>query len=298
MNIFLALLTYFAYIFIIAIYTIKIVKYLRLPVHLRWDLYPVIHEEKYHYGGSYYENLEWWTLVRQKSFLKGLVHLLKEYLNLGEYLKRHKSYWLVLYPWHVGFILIILFHILCFFGAVAMLADLDISAESNNLFGQIFYYKIIIIGVASFIAGAFGSIGLIIKRLTDENLRSYTSPLNYFTYIFTLMVFLSGLYDWYFFDPTLSEYREFWKGLITFNFIDVKTTTAIHIIIFAFFLIYLPYTRSLHYITRLFAYFLIRWDDEPNLRGSILEKKLTALLNQKVTWAGPHIQSGKKWNEQ
>lgn len=267
-------------------YTVKIVKYLRLPVHLRWDLYPVIHEERYKYGGSYFEDIEWWTKARQKRFLRGLIYLLKEYLYLGEYFKRHKSYWLVLYPWHIGFILIITFHILCFLGAIAEVIGVNI-----------FYYLTIVIGVVSFTTGVFGSIGLIIKRLTDKDLKTYASPLTYFNYIFTLAVFLSGLYAWYFVDPTFSEYREFWKGLITFHFTGIEPAGEVHIIIFALFLIYLPYTRSMHYISRLFAFFLIRWDDEPNTKGSELEKKLQEQLKWKVTWSAPHIKSGKTWGE-
>jgi len=41
--------------------------------------------------------------------------------------------------------------------------------------------------------------------------------------------------------------------------------TVLHIVLFDLFLIYLPFTRSTHYITRILAYFFIRWDDEPNL---------------------------------
>ena len=39
MAVFLAIITYFAYLFIIGMYTRKAVKYLKLPVHLRWELF-------------------------------------------------------------------------------------------------------------------------------------------------------------------------------------------------------------------------------------------------------------------
>ncbi|MEI6152843.1 MAG: respiratory nitrate reductase subunit gamma, partial [Deltaproteobacteria bacterium] len=167
-----------------------------------------------------------------------------------------------------------------------------------NITGLLFYYLVLLTGVVSFIAGSLGSLGVFLKRLSDENLKAYAAPINYFTYIFTLVVFLSGLYSWYFIDPTFSEYREFWKGLITFKFIDVEFGAAAHIMLFNLFLLYLPYTRSMHYITRFFGFYLIRWDDEPNIRGGKLELKLQALLNQKVSWAAPHIKPGKTWGEQ
>jgi len=298
MRFFLAIFTYFSYIFIIAMYAIKAVKYLSLPTHLRWELYPVIHEEKYRYGGSCFEQVDWWTRLRQKHYLRSLLYLLKEYFTLGEYFKKNRSYWYSLYPWHTGFILIITFHILCFFGAVALVSGITISSSSTGVAGIIFYYAIFFTGIVSFISGTIGGAGVFIKRITDDGLKAYATPINYFTYIFTLVVFMSGLYSWYFIDPTFSGYREFWKGLITFKFIRVEPGAAAHIILFNLFLVYLPFTRSMHYITRFFAYFLIRWDDEPNLRGSELEQKLQTLLNQKISWSAPHIKTGKTWGEQ
>jgi nitrate reductase gamma subunit len=154
----------------------------------------------------------------------------------------------------------------------------------------------LVTGALSFISGLFGSIGILIKRLTDKDLRNYATPQNYFTYFLLLAVFLSGLYSWYF-DPMFSIYRSFWRGLITFKPIDVEPVTASHILLFAFLLIYLPFTRSLHYITRLFGFLLIRWDDKPNLRGSMLEKKVEEMLNLKTNWNGPHIKPDFTWKE-
>jgi len=296
MSVFLAIFTYFSYVFIIVMYTVKVVKYLKLPVHLRWELYPVVHEERRGFG-SCFESMDWWTKARRSSHIRGVLYLLKEYIHLGEYWKRNKGYWMVLYPWHVGFMLIILFHILCFFSGIAMALGLTISADSPQIFGRMLYYIILAVGVVSFITGSFGSIGLWIKRLIDRDLRLYAAPLNFVSYCLTSLVFLSGLYAWYFVDPPLSEYREFWKGLVTLRFVPVEAASALHIMIFNLFLVYLPYTRSMHYITRFFAFFLIRWDDEPNVRGCDLEKELIKLQDQKVTWDGPHIRPGGKWTD-
>ena len=297
MNIFLAVLTYVGYLFIMAMYTAKAVKFLRLPRHLRWELYPVMHEERYRYGGSYFEEIDWITRTRRKGRLRSALFILKEYFTMGEYFKRHKSYWLVLYPWHIGFILIIGFHICTFFAAAAMLLGLPVSGESPFVAGRIFYYVLLLMGVVSFVSGLIGSVGILIKRLSDDDLRPYATPQNYITYLFCMAVFLSGLYAWYFVDPTFSEYREFWMGLITWRPITVAPGAALHIILFDLFLIYLPFTRSMHYITRIFAFFLIRWDDEPNLRGSDLERELVKQFGQKVTWSAPHIGPGKTWGE-
>ena len=293
MPVFLAIITYVGYVFIITMYTVKLVKFLRLPRHLRWELYPVMHEERYRYGGSYFEEIDWIKRTRRKGWLRSILFLLKEYVTMGEYFKRHVTYWLVLYPWHIGFILIIGFHILTFCAAAVTLLGLPVSGHSPFVAGRLFYDVLLPMGVISFISGLLGSIGMLIKRVVDDDLRPYATPQNYITYLFCLVVFSSGLYAWYFVDPTFTEYREFWMGLITFKPITVAPAAAAHIILFDLFLIYLPFTRSMHYITRIFAFFLIRWDDEPNLRGSTLEQQLLTQFGQKVTWAAPHIKSGQ-----
>jgi nitrate reductase gamma subunit len=298
LSVFLALLTYFGYVFVTAMYTVKAVKYIHLPTHLRWELYPVMHEDNYRYGGSYFEDLNWIERGRRKAWPRSILFLLKEYFTLGEYFKRRKGYWLALYPWHIGFILIISFHILTFFAALAMVLGLPVSGDSPILAGKAFYYILLLVGLVAFVSGLLGSIGIMIKRIADPDLRAYAAPQNYLTYLFCLVVFSSGLYAWAFVDPTLAEYRRFWVGLITAKPVGVAPGAALHIILFDLFLIYLPFTRSMHYVTRLFAFFLIRWDDKPNLRGSRLEGDLMKLFGEKVTWSAPHIRQGKTWGEQ
>lgn len=290
-------LTYVAYLIITVLYTVKVVGWLRQPPHIRWDLYPVIHEEHYRYGGSYYEQPEWWTKPRPKNFLRSLWYSLKDNFTMGEYYKRNRTYWYFLLPWHLGFIFIITFHILCFFAAVAMVAGLEIAAGSPAVAGRIFYYILLLTGGFAFVSGTFGCIGMPIIRLVDRGLRTYAMPMNYFNYLFFFIVYASGLIDWLIWDPTLAEYRSYWVGLITLTPPELHPMTIAHIVLFDLFLIYLPFTRSTHYITRILANFFIRWDDEPNLPGSRMEKKINALLGQKISWAGKHIPTGKSWVE-
>ena len=298
MSIFLTVFTYCAYVFIIAMYAVKLVKIIRTPAHLRWELYPVVHEAKKDYGSGYYEDVARWRQHRRKTLRKGIFHLLVENFRFSEHFKRNRGYWAVLLPWHIGFIFIVTFHILCFFGAVVMAGgDIAVTATSPEAIDRIFYYLILVTGVISFTTGAFGSIGLLIKRLGDRDLKTFATTKNYFNYIFTLAVFSSGLYAWIFVDPTFAEYRKFWEGLVTLNPVNVAPATTAHIVLFAIFLIYLPFTRSLHYITKFFAYLWIRWDDEPAAKGSKLEKDIAESLKKPVSWAAPHAGSGKSWGE-
>lgn len=293
----LIVLTYFAYVFIVAVYTIKVIAWLKMPTHIRWDLYPVIHEENYRYGGSYYEQQDWWTKPRHKNTGRSLWYSLKDNFYMGEYYKRNRLYWLFLLPWHLGFIFIIVFHILCFFAATAMACGLSIAAASPDMAGRIFYNILLFTGGFAFISGTLGSIGMPVIRLADRGLRTYAMPMNFFNYIFFLFVYGTGLVSWIILDPTLAEYRTYWLGLITLAPPALQPLTILHIILFDIFLIYLPFTRSTHYITRILAYFFIRWDDEPNLPGSQMEKQINELLQRKISWEGKHIAPGSSWAE-
>ena len=46
-------------VFLIAV-IYRVVRYLKNPIHLRWELYPVAHEgTRARYGGSYLEEVDW-----------------------------------------------------------------------------------------------------------------------------------------------------------------------------------------------------------------------------------------------
>jgi len=287
-----------SYIFIIIAYTYKVSKIVRMPLHLRWELSPIPHEGGYKHGGSYFEELDWWTKIREKNTLRGVLYLLKEYFLFKGYFLKKRDYWLSLYPWHIGFYLIVFFHILTFFGALTIVAgNIHINSVSTNVLGVGLYYVTLIVAVTSFILGSIGSIGMLIVRIMNKDLKEFAAPMNYFNYIFFFIVFLSGLISWAFFDPTLSAYREFWVSLITFHYISVEAATYIHIMLFSLFLIYLPFTRSTHYITILIAYFGVLWGDKPNLRGGEMENQIQGVLGKTAHWSASHIQSGKKWSE-
>jgi len=290
--------TYVSYIFVIVAYAYKVLKIARMPLHLRWELYPVPHEKGYEHGGSYLEESEWWTKPQEKNTLRGVFLLLKQYFLFNGYFHKKRSYWVSLYPWHIGFYLIVLFHILTFFGALIMVTtSITISSAAASSLGIGLYYLTLVVAVSSFILGSLGSIGMLIERLVNKELKEYASPKNFFNYVFFLIVFLSGLVSWYFFDPTLSAYREFWAGLITLQYTHVEAATYTHIMLFSLFLIYLPFTRSTHYITILFGFFSVYWGDKPNLRGSDIERGVQEMLDKPVHWSAPHIQPIQKWSD-
>ena len=71
----MSLLYIFCYACVAVFFTCVVMRFLklaRLPVHVRWELYPVAHEPgaKAKYGGSILEEPEWWTKPRKTSKLK------------------------------------------------------------------------------------------------------------------------------------------------------------------------------------------------------------------------------------
>ena len=77
------LLTYLALFIALVAIVRKIYRYATAPEHLRWELYPVPHEKgRSDYGGSYLEELDWWSKKRNSDMLNELKEMLSEILFL------------------------------------------------------------------------------------------------------------------------------------------------------------------------------------------------------------------------
>ncbi len=276
----------------------RIVRYARMPVHLRWELYPVAHETGKPYGGSYLEEENWWHRPRKISLLGETTVFLREIVFFREYFFSNRRFWNFVYPFHLGLFLMVVWAVMLLMGSIAILNGLIISAASPDFWIQLVYYITLISGVAAFILGVFGTIGLLKKRTHDEDLRSYTAPIDYFNLTGILFIFLTGLLFWIIEDPSFDIARGYITSLLTFDSPQVGLIMTINIVLSCLFLAYMPFTRMTHYVAKYFTYHKVRWDDEPNKPGAGLERKLQAQLNQSTDWSAPHIQTGQSWSEQ
>lgn len=153
-------------------------------------------------------------------------------------------------------------------------------------------------GVAGFVFGTIGSIGLLIKRMVKEDLRLYTHPFDYFNLIFISAFFVSGLWVWWSSNQTFSVARNYLQSLLTLNHVpEMNTATTLHILLASAFFAYLPFTTMMHYLAKFFSFHKVRWDDESNLKGGKLESRLEKMLGEEVTWSAPHAIPGKTWRE-
>jgi nitrate reductase gamma subunit len=288
------------YLCILVFFTVSILKarsYARYPVHLRWELYPIAHEEHRAYGGFYLEEPEWWPRSRGKRLIGEITFMMQEIFLFRQCFMRNRSLWFVSYPLHMGVYLLAIWFFLLICGTLMNFTDNPVAAGSTAVVGRITYSVTVVIGVLSFVLGTFGSIGLLVQRLAKRSLRIYSSIADYLNLICLAAVFGSGLYAWYLNDRGFDIIRGYVEDLITFNRLsNMSPATAIHIILTALFIAYLPFTRMIHFVAKYFAFHHVRWDDKPNNRGSHLERQLEKLLKQPIMWSAPHIEK-KKWNQ-
>jgi len=294
----LLLLAYSCLLIFIAGLVWRIYKYASLPVHLRWELYPVAHEIGKPYGGSYLEDEGWWHRPRKINLLGESTVFLREIIFFREYFRSNRRFWSFVYPFHLGLFLLAAWAVMLLIGAILTLNGLTVSAAAADFWLQFTYYLTLISGIAAFILGVFGTVGLLFKRSLDEDLRNYTAPIDYCNLVGILLIFVTGLLFWIMEDQSFSMARGFMQGLLSFKPATAGPLMTTNIVLSVMFLAYMPFTRMMHYVAKYFTYHKVRWDDEPNTRGSKLERKLKELLAQSESWSASHIRPGKSWSEQ
>ena len=261
---------------------VKIVRYISAPLHLHWELYR---------EGSIYELPNWWEKPHT-SFTAKLKSIAADVLFLKGYYQRDRGLWFFLYLFHLGTYLLILWHLWLFIGSVT------INPEKASALGRICGH------CATALAFAGGA-GILIKRIVDQDLRSYYPLIHYIKWVLILITLLGGFYavDIYFGGKT-AELLRYVRTQVTFQDFERKlhpaAATASHVLFASFFLIYFPFS---HMIKLFFRYYhQLRWDEVPNVKGSIIETEIKKLLALPITWSAPHIASGhtgsgRTWSE-
>ena len=293
----LQLLMYVAYaVFFVGI-AYRAYRMATMPMHLRWDLYPIPHEKgKAEYGGSYYEEVDWWTKPAKVSLSNELKEMSKEIIFIQSMYHNNRRLWIFSFPFHFGLYLSIVFVLLMFFGGLLTVLGVTVSAESSNVIGRIVHYVTVPFGIVGAVLGALGALGLFFSRMARTELRRTSVWTDYFNLILLFAVFASGLVVWAS-DISYAALRVFITDLISFRkTAPVSTWFTAHMALAGAFLIYLPFTHMTHFVGKYFTYHKVRWEDQPNLKGSKLEKRITEALGYKIDWAAPHIK-GKTWAE-
>ena len=280
----------------VGIVACKVRSYLQKPVHVRWELYPVAHEAKRaSYGGSYLEDVDWWKNKQQPSFIAGMKGLLTELLFLHMTLETNTRLWYRTYPFHAGLYCLLGAFFFTVLAAIAQLAGIE-----PGMFITLIGNVVQVLTAVGFIGVIGGGIGLLHRRLTQEDLRRYSTPEHYFNLIAFILFGVLGLLCWMLNPSFFALSRDFTANMISFNFLPIESASFVFFALVASILsAYVPATHMGHFFMKYFLYHDIRWGDQPTQDNPNTQKKIDKVLGFPVSWKAPHIEGDgiKSWAE-
>jgi nitrate reductase gamma subunit len=290
----LALVPYLAAAIFVAAVVIRWVKLARMPPHLRWELYPVVHEANAGHGGSFLEHLDWWKTRRKPNPLGEVRVMVPEILLLASVREHNRSLWWRSFPFHFGLYLLVSFLGLLAAGAIAEVLGTRIAEDASG-FAAALSVMTDIVGVAGFVLLGIGALGLLLRRLSDPALRTHSSAADFAHLVVFLLMAVLGLCAFAWADRDFSVLRSFVRGLFTFAPPgEMPLLVAAEIVLGSALIAYIPLTHMSHFFTKWFMYHDIRWNDEVNRVGSKLEAAIGEQLGRKVSWSADHIAGGGK----
>jgi nitrate reductase gamma subunit len=277
----------------------KIIRLATMPMHLRWDLYPIPHEKtKHKHGGSYYEEVDWWIKPSEMSRLSEWKEMAREIFFIQTLYRNNRSLWWFSFPFHLGLYLCIGF--LASLGLTAVLGMRDIAVTATSSSGLIvtLYGVGIALGIGGPCLGLFGSVGLLASRAFRYDLRATSVWTDYLNLLLLAAVFATGLVCWATIDSYSAVASAFVTSLMTFSApAHLPALASAHYALTALFLLWLPFTHMTHFVGKYFTYHQVRWEDHPNAKGSDLERAVNDALGYRIRWAAPHIKSDGNWGE-
>ncbi len=285
-------------VFVVAV-VVRIVFWSRMPLHVRWELYPVAHEGKRaRYGGSYLEEVDWWKKPREVSVAGELRVMVPEILFLVALKENNKKLWVRSFPFHFGLYLVIGATVLMMGGGVLQAV---LPGAMGGGLGRTIQVATVACGASGLCLGLLGAAGLLHRRLTDPVLQDFSSPADIFNLVFFMVTFGVALLTFLVVDLDFSRVTAFVHGLVTFQFDAMEGRglevflPAVSVVLMGLLVAYIPLTHMSHFVGKYFAYHAIRWNDEPNLRGGDQEKEIQKVLGQPIDWSADHIEGdGKK----
>ena len=156
----LQIISYLCMVVFLSAVGMRIYKQLKMPVHFRWELYPVKHEpgKKAYYGGSYMEEVNWWEKKRRKSLFNEIKYMVPEILLLRGLGRKTERLWNVSFPFHFGLYLLFGTLFLLVLGAIILVSGGKVSPGAGG-FSSLVHYLTIVTGFLGLILGTVGSSG-------------------------------------------------------------------------------------------------------------------------------------------
>ncbi len=267
----------------------RAVQYARAPYHLRWELYPVPHEDadRLAHGGSYFETVDWWSKPTHFNLWGEVKAMVPEMLFLRGLWDFNRSLWFCSFPFHFGLYLLI--------GTIGLLvaqAGLGILLPGAVAGGVGAVLTTLHIATGWLGAGLVivGAVALLLRRLTDRRLRPYTTPGDVFNLLFFVFTFGILAVAYLASGSTFPGAVAFTHGLLTFDAqVKLPGLLVVGLASGAALAAYIPFTHMSHFVAKYFTYHSVRWDDTASARSPRLQQKLAEYLTFRPTWAASHI---------
>lgn len=260
----------------------RVVKAMLMPVHLRWDLYPIPKgpRDRQRYGGSYFEETEWWTKFVDTGHGGELAFMLKEVLFLRGVFENFRALWIWSLLLHWGLYL---------YMASAAMAVAVSATGAHLVFGRALLLNAALAGyLAACALGGIGSLGLLARRIFNSRLKGFSTRATIFNLCLLAAIFGTGLIA--LFHPD--------RGLITALADAVNwrhptevcsVATDCHFGLVAFFLVYFPFTHMTHMYMKYFTWHGVRWDDLPARFDEGGRETIAKNLARRAFWRASHI---------
>jgi len=265
----------------------RVVKVMRMPAHLRWDLYPIPKgpRDRQRYGGSYFEETEWWTKPVDAGLSGEMAFMLKEVIFLRGVFENFRGLWVWSLLLHWG----LYFYLVSAATAVAVSVLSAHPAFASALLSNVAFAGFVV----ACTLGVIGSLGLLATRIFHFRLKSFTTRATLFNLSLLAAIFGTGLIA--LFIPQ--------HGLITALADAVQGRRATgaysasidcHFALVVFFLVYFPFTHMTHMFMKYFMWHGVRWDDTPARFNEGNRKSIASNMKRRVSWQAPHIHGASE----
>lgn len=288
---FLSFIAYLSILLFVGISVYKAYEFAKMPLHGRMELYPVPKEKGFEHGGSFYEEVEWWSKPHEVSHKREIVEMLKEIVFIKKLFENQRPLWWSSYALHLGIYLLMAWTVLLVVGAVTMLNGIEVSANSASLWGLMIFYLSFGTGFFGLAIGTLGVVLLLVRRMFHSTLKKYTTPQEYFNLFLLFAALFTGILTWGA-DLSFHSARVVTGNLITFTPFEASGLVTLHVILVGIMLIYIPISKMSHYVGKYFTFHTVLWDNSPNLKGSAVEQKVKKATSYRPTtsWSAPHIK--------
>jgi len=263
----------------------KAIRFATMPVHLRWELYPVAHDrERAEHGGSYFEDADWWTKPRRRSLLGEAKTIAQEVLALRIVRENNRGLWLPSLAFHWGL------YLLCALGCF-LIAGAVGRAPSHRAIAWLAGGRLLSAwGAIGLALASVGCGALLARRLVRRDLRGASTPAGFFHLALLLAVFAASWASWLAADRDYTLTARFLRASVTLTpAAPASPWLVAEVVLLGLFLAYLPWSQMTHFFTKFFTWHSVRWDDAPNLGGSVYEERMRRSLLRPVHWSAPHV---------